>query len=415
MKTKILRILYDMRNQPVIAWVTIIGTALSIFLIMTVVMMQQVSILPYAPESNRDRMLYGCNMHTTDVNGNGDNSSRLSLKSARYLYEDLDGVEAVSYVEHGYTPVDAKGITDKTLTVHFRTTDDIFWKIFDFDLLAGRYYNADEVDAKRNLAVVTESVARELFGDENPVGQHFELDHNDYELIGVVADVSILASQAYGQVFGPLKDRTWGDDGYFGNVMAAMLVDEGVDFEHVREQVKGRYAAMDGELEADGKKTVYHNAPYDQETVATGLDGSNSTPNPGRARTVRLVIYIILLIVPAINLSSMLHSRLRRRVNEIGIQRAFGCTRKRIISDIISESLIVTLIGGLIGLIFAIVFALFYDGLYDPGARPALSMLVSPQIFVYAFGACFILNILSAAAPAWQASRLNPVEAINAK
>lgn len=39
MKTKILRILYDMRNQPVIAWVTIIGTALSIFLIMTVVMM----------------------------------------------------------------------------------------------------------------------------------------------------------------------------------------------------------------------------------------------------------------------------------------------------------------------------------------------------------------------------------------
>ena len=205
MKTKILRILYDMRNQPVIAWVTIIGTALSIFLIMTVVMMQQVSILPYAPESNRDRMLYGCNMHTTDVNGNGDSSSRLSLKSARYLYEDLDGVEAVSYVEHGYTPVDAKGITDKTLTVHFRTTDDIFWKIFDFDLLAGRYYNADEVDAKRNLAVVTESVARELFGDENPVGQHFELDHNDYELIGVVADVSILASQAYGQVFGPLK------------------------------------------------------------------------------------------------------------------------------------------------------------------------------------------------------------------
>ena len=63
MKTKIAKILYDMRTQPVIGWVTIIGTALSIFLIMVVVMMQQVSILSFAPETHRDRMLYGMFIH----------------------------------------------------------------------------------------------------------------------------------------------------------------------------------------------------------------------------------------------------------------------------------------------------------------------------------------------------------------
>ncbi len=64
-------------------------------------------------------------------------------------------------------------------------------------------------------------------------------------------------------------------------------------------------------------------------------------------------------------------------------------------------------------------FALFYDGIYtlDSGdsVRPALSMILNFRIIAIAFGACFILNILSAAIPAWQAARVNPVNAINAK
>jgi len=134
---------------------------------------------------------------------------------------------------------------------------------------------------------------------------------------------------------------------------------------------------------------------------------------------MRYMLYAILLIVPAINLSSMLHSRLRHRVSEIGVRRSFGCTRARIISDIIAENFIVTVIGGILGFILCILFAEFYDGLYTDSygtaVRPALSLLLNIKIIAIAFGTCFILNIISAAVPAWQASRLNPVEAINAK
>ena len=48
----------QLRQQPLISGVTVAGTALSIFLIMLVVMMQQVQIEPFAPESNRDRFLH---------------------------------------------------------------------------------------------------------------------------------------------------------------------------------------------------------------------------------------------------------------------------------------------------------------------------------------------------------------------
>ncbi|MDE5556030.1 MAG: ABC transporter permease [Muribaculaceae bacterium] len=416
MKNKILQIIYDLRTQPVIGWVTIIGTALSIFLIMIVVMMQQISILSYAPETKRDRMLYGLHIHI-EGDGNETGSSALSYNLAKQLYDDLDGIEDISYNSEWLTPTDAKGTTGKPYTVDLHKTDDGFWRVYEFNLLEGRYYDAAEVAAGRKLAVITEKTARKLFGDENAIGQHFMLDHNDFEVIGIVADVSKFATMAYGEVFAPITSESWSE--IFGDIGVAMLVKPGVDFEHIRNQVKGRYAVVDGELAADGRQTVYHEAPYDQETIASGVGGSNITPDPDSGRYTRYVIYAILLIVPAINLSSMLHSRLRRRVNEIGIRRAFGCTRKRIIKDILSESFIITLIGGVIGLVSAVIFASYYGGLFSDfgtaSVRPSLSMLIRFQTFAFALGACFILNIISAAVPAWQASRLNPVEAINTK
>lgn len=417
MKTKIAKILYDMRTQPLIGWVTIIGTALSIFLIMILVMMQQVSILSFAPETHRDRMLYGMYIHIGSLDGQNDGSAGMSYELAKKLYDGLDGVEIASYNYNGVVPCDAMGTTRMSITVDRQPTDDNYWRIYDFDLIEGRYYDAAEVEAGRPLAVICESVARSLFGEENPIGQHFMLDYNDFEVIGVVGDVSPLASMAYGEVFTPLDVRSW--DPIFGDIEVNLLVKDGVDFDHVRDQVVKRYAELDSELAPEGRKTVYHGSPFDQETIASGVGGSNITPDPESGRIIRLFIYIVLLIAPAINLSSMLHSRLRHRVNEIGVERAFGCTRRRIISDIISESFIVTVVGGIIGLIAAIAFTTCYGGLFsdfgDAAVSPSLSILLRPQIFAYALGACFILNIISAAVPAWQASRLNPVEALNAR
>lgn len=414
MKTKIIQILYDMRTQPVIAWVTLIGTALSIFLIMTVVMMQQVSVLSFAPESNRDRMLYGMYLHKESIDSDNSRSASLAYESAKTLYDRLEGVEQISYQGSDIDKYDVRGTTREKFTADVRMADDGFWRVYNYKLLEGRYFDSADIASKRRVAIVTESTARRLFGSESAIGQHFELDHNDFELVGIVSDSSPLATMAYGEVFCPIElEDVWGHG--FGPLMASMLIKEGVDFETIRDQVKGRYALMDAELKSEGEKTVYHGAPFDQETVASGVGGSNTTPDASTDRMFRIIIYVILLIVPAINLSTMLHSRLRRRISELGLRRAFGCTRARIITDIIAENLIVTVVGGIIGLALGIIFALSYGGIFDTGTTPTLSMLFKWQILAYAFGACFILNIISAAVPAWQASRLNPVEAINAK
>lgn len=422
MKNKILQILYDLRHQPVISGVTLIGTALTIFLIMIVVMIQQIPVLPFAPESNRPRLLLGCNMHLESLNDNGVRCAGLSFNAAKKLYENLKGVECISYFQQYAQKEDVKGPTAKLFLANGRKADADFFKIFDHTLLKGRFYTREEADAMENVAVVAETTAYKLFGDIDPIGQTFQYGFKPYRVVGVVKDNSPLATLGSGDVFIPTSqnDGDMSFEEYRGNTSVALLAEPGVDFGSIRNQVKARYAALSTELEESGWKAIYHESPYDIETVSFALGGINTTPDMQSVRKSRFLIFMLLLLVPAINLSSMLHSRMRRRISEIGVRRAFGCTRSRIILDIISENFLITLAGGILGLLLGIIVGINYTALYDTvqnvgkGGTPPLSIMFNWFILLTALAVCFVLNIISAAVPAWQASRENVVDAINA-
>ncbi len=425
MKQKIKQILYEIRRQPLISGVTFVATVLSVFLIMIVVIIQRVSVVPFSPESCRDRMLVGQYIHMRTEGGEW--SGGASLMLSRKLYEGLDGVEHVSYIERFLNPLLVKGSTENSFTAESRKVDADFFKIFDHPLISGRYFTSDEYEAHLPVAVISESTARKAFGTVDCENMTILIDHRKFTVTGVVKDNSRLATTASGDIFvphdapAPQSSENNKLNDYFGPISAVLLVKEGVDFQSIRDQVKSRYAIIDTEVKPLGCSTVYHESPYDQETLSTGMHGSNATPDASGARKSRYFIYAILLIVPAINLSSLLHSRMRRRVAEIGVRRAYGCTRLRVIADIIWENFLITLAGGIVGVALGVIFAMTYSGLYEDmdtygsNLTPALSAVINWSTITIALCVCFILNLISASVPAWQASRINPVEAINAK
>lgn len=416
MKRKFLQIIYDMRHQPLIVAVSLIATALSVFLILMVTIVQQVKVMPFAPESCRDRLMIGAYLEITRLGSAG-----LSQNRARMLYDDLETIDKSSYMTLYTISADLIGPTATPFSAKMRKADAGFWEIFDHTLLEGRYYTPEEADALAHVAVITESVAKQLFGSQQAIGSQFKINYVYYTVVGVVRDNSSLALYGSGEVFiptGPADESlNFGQDD-FGQVAVALLPRPGVTAEQVRAEVKTRYAAFDTELQSSGIKTVYHEQPFDIEQL-NSLSGSNVTPDVESDRRTRFIIYLLLLLIPAINLSTMLHGRLRRRMNEIGIRRAFGCTRSRIMTDILMENMLLSVAGGLIGLILSIIFALSYSGLYDTelnlaaGERPSIWVLLNPIYIVVAFAACFLLNIFSAMLPAWNASKMPPVKAIN--
>lgn len=409
-----------------ISTVTITGTALAIFLIMLVVMVQQVQVVPFAPESNRDRFLHVKWMSIANKEwGDGTSNGPMSVRTAQECFQSLKTPEAVSIYacQTESTPVGLPG--QPSTGVDMLQTDDAFWRIFDFSFTAGKPYDKATFDSGIPVAVITESVSRHLFGTTESVGREFLLNHAPYRVCGVVKDVSTLATTAYGQVWIPFtstnfKNDTWSD--HMGMASCIILARHRSDFPAIREEAERRQREYNTLIGEQGYELIYRNRPYDQEKNAL-VTGANVEPDVNAARRQRLIIFLILLIVPAINLSSMTQSRLRQRVSEVGLRRAFGSTRMEIMGQIVAENLVLTFFAGVLGLLLSVAFAylgesmLFAEGFSKTVNAPLIdsSILLHVSTFGWALFFCFVLNLLSSGIPAWKASRVGIVNALGGK
>ncbi|WP_308755648.1 ABC transporter permease [uncultured Bacteroides sp.] len=417
----------QLRQQPLISAVGIAGTALAIFLIMLVVMMQQVKVAPFAPESNRDRFLHVKTMSITNSSwGNSTSNGPMSAQTARECFQSLKTPEAVTiYTAFPVsTPVSLPG--KPAVGADLRQTDDIFWRVFDFSFIGGKPYDKAAFDAGQPVAVLTESVARNIFGTVEVAGREFLLNHAPYRVAGVVKDVSTLADCAYGQVWVPytstgMDKDTW-NDRHMGRMSCTILAHSRDDFPAIREEAERRRLEYNTLIGKNGWELIYRNRPYDQEKNALAF-GANVEPDVDAARRQRAVIFAILLIVPAINLSSMTQSRLRQRVSEIGVRRAFGSTRTELMGQIIAENLVTTLLAGVVGLLLSVVFAymgntLFFAQEFSQTLNPPevdASILLHASTFAWALLFCFVLNLMSSGFPAWRASRIGIVNALGGR
>ncbi len=420
------QIYYEMKHQRMMTWVSISGTALAIFLVMAFVMVDQLNSVEVAPESNRSRILIASGFHVKNQKGMDSSTSGLNLDIARRLYENLEGVEVLSYINAFNDNCDVNIPGQEIFTMAPKNVDNEFWNIYDFTFIDGRPFDEAEVKSDAKLVVLTKSAARSLFGEEKVAGREIEVDAYPFRIVGVVEDVNPLLTSSFANFYklcniAGIKN----DDPHFGSANVVMLLKEGVSPESVKTQVENRYNMIQSEFSKEGYEAVYHGQPYTSEEVGIGGYGSNNGPDLDSHNRVQWIIYSILILLPAINLSSMTRGRLRHRVAEIGVRRAFGAKRNSIIRQIFGENLIITFFGGMLGLLFSIIFVWLASNmifsmsgeleqsLETVNARPDLGMLFRWGNFLWALLFCFILNVLSATLPAWRASKVEPAEALS--
>lgn len=421
-KQLIKQTLAQLRSQRMLAAVSIIGSALSIFLIMVVVMLHQVQVAPFAPVSNRPRILHADwgSIQLIEAPQYCSHGT-ISEKTAKSQFGRLTIPEAVTIHNYGTRPVNLQVPGGKPTGSDLRGTDEQYWTVFDFTFIDGKPYDKAEVESKRHVAVIDRSTARLLFGTEKAAGREFLMNYVPYTVAGVVRDVSVLADGAFSHVWVPYTsfDQELWLYGVMGSLSVTILAKSPDDFDAIRAEYERNVAEFNKEINSTGWEFITLNRPYAQEKNAAATC-ANLEPDEKADRRTRWIIYAILLIVPAINLSGMTESRMRRRVEELGVRRAFGCTRSQLLAQLFSENMLITILSGLIGWLASIAFAFFFSNFlfsqsYNTSTQPLieLGMLVQPSTFGFALLFCFILNFLSSSLPAWKASRANIVNAIN--
>lgn len=421
------QIIYELKNQKMMTWVSISGTALAIFLIMTIFMADRLKQLDIPPMSSRDRIMTGQGIDFSDGKGSSASGMGLDYELAKNIYGNLDGIEKLSFVKLILGKWNV-GISDgESTNSEIMGVDDEFWKIYDYKFVSGQPFDKEEVEAGLKLVVLTQSLARSIFKSTDVAGSDIFIDDVLFKVKGVVEDpYPLLQDGNIGLfiVFTPEQTPSY-YEGIFGNTNVRLLLKEGIRPEFVKKQVEKHYEDLNRVNEKEEKVFAYHQQPYTSDDLNSGSFGSNNNPPVKSRRIERGLYYTFLLLLPAINLSSMTRSRLRYRISEIGVRRAFGAKKRNIISQIFMENFLMSLMGGIIGLGLSILFLLFMseyfitnvDILSESMARidvaPVIWNIFDWATFFIAIGACFVLNILSATLPSWRASAVKPALAIS--
>lgn len=414
-----------LRENPVLSAISIFGTALAICMIMVLVMTHQVKNAPYPPEVNRDRTLY-VKWMTAEDNEGISNNGIVGSTFAREVFKSLKSAEVVSVATYMPEAVIVSPVgTKKGTSFDKRLVDEAFWQVFEFDFIAGVPFTKADVDAGLKKAVISESVAKKTFGKTNVVGERIMLNYTEYEVQAVVKDVSTLFSAAYSQIFTPLGSEELANDDYSEGISGMnrvyILARSPKDFDKIREEAEANRLKYNAGTVS--YKALFRDQPDDHFSYTIRSSANQDIDRKGEIRTL-VITFILLLIVPAINLSGITISMMRKRLSELGLRRSFGATKGDVLRQVLFESFIQTLFGGAIGLIFSYGAAyLLKDMLLKDFAMTFTSgdlninlfSLITPTIFLSAFLFCLLLNLLSAYVPAWRVSRVSIVESLQSK
>ena len=385
--------------------VSLFGVALTLVVLVVAAAIVDHSLGPHPPEVFSERSL---GVFQASLKGEG--WTRSGGAGGRLLYacaRGLPGAEVTTFYTSQEQEVTYRD--GERLTLWVKRADGAFWKALRFRFLeGGPFTEADDATANA-VAVVNDATRRKLFGAGPALGRTVRLDGRSFTVVGVVADVPFLRGISFADVWLPLG-TTRNDDWkrqWVGDMKALVVARSRGDLPGIREEFRRRVAAVDlsGEkpfdrLEAEAEtflemsaKNLLGNGPYRGPLFVAFLSS----------------LALAFMALPALNLVNLALSRILERSSEIGVRKAFGATRGRLVLQFVTENVVLALAGGAVGLVLA---AGVLSAVNRSGLIPSAQLSVNGRVFLYGLAATLVFGVLSGALPAFRMSRLHPVEAL---
>ena len=405
------------KSNPLFSTISVLATALTITFVMVLYMVYAFRTTDMEPEINRSRTLYSDLGYSYMTKDRSQANRGMSYTTAKNIFGDLEHAETVSYFVSkgegaGFVGTSRSNFEKKIVS----PVDDNYFRVFNYDFIAGGPFTPEQADAARREAIITDKVAMQFFNTTDVIGKNIMIRFADYKITGVVRSVSSLFNKAYSDVWTVADKNAMNggsnySEGLLGNCLVAVVAKKGSSLKALREEIDENIKELNNHL----REFTFEQTMHTQ--AQSNFFGGNQI-NPIK---IFIVLILILLIVPAINMSGLLSTQIKKRSSEIGIRKAYGASNVQIGGQLLFENLLLTLVGGIIGLVLSIsAVLLFKNALLGDimtinvaeSFHLPLTAFFRPLLFVSAFLFCLIINLLSATIPVWNASRTTIIETI---
>ena len=427
--------LHMMKEEKLFSGIYIAGTALAVAFTMVIVMAYNFKIAPVYPEVNRANTYYWHGLRT--FNKYEENAELCNGGVGYKMVERLKKMKSVEKVGvTNFTSGDwlcrMQQLGGERKKGFKKYVDDGFFQVYEFEFLEGRPFTHKEWVNSRKLAVITDKLARRIFGTKKHlVGKELRVASDTLTICGVVKAGSIVSSKSYADLYTCCYSKDdlfdyWG----FNSIQELIIVSR--DGKQLRADINEMLNRLNAELKASGENWKFL-PPEEALSPHWMLGLSNNTFNVSYQSgdwVYMLLLVLMLLLVPTVNLSGIISGRMESRLAEMGVRKAFGAKKRELLFQIMAENIVLTFIGSVVGLLMAwgIVswggiwmldaLGFSYNTAYFVDMNDFVAtgeMLFAPVVFGIALFVCLFINTLAAIVPAWLSLRKPIVESMMEK
>jgi len=334
---------------------------------------------------------------------------RTISEKTRQELEELDGVERVSLYTYR-TYVDQLYYQNTQFNGEVYGIDRNYLNAYGYQVKSGRGFVDSDFEDCRKVALVDTNALTTLFSGSNPIGKVLELKGETFTVVGVVTlseafapvinsmqDYQMYADTSAGSVF--LPDRTWPTVYQFDEPQSVAIKVGSTD----EMTTAGQEAAelLTNRQIINSAESTFSYRSQDMLEQAQQLQKMSEATN-----TQLVWIASISLLVGGIGVMNIMLVSVTERTAEIGLKKAIGAKKKRILLQFLTESAVLTSLGGIIGVISGIIMAQLISAMTQiPVAISAPAIIVSVVFST-------LIGIVFGMLPAVQAANLNPIEAL---
>ncbi len=329
-------------------------------------------------------------------------SGGLVFDDAAAIADGVPGVKAVIVEQQASETIKYNGTTLEDVVILGSTAD--FPSVRDMAVAQGRYFNVTDVTRKQKVAVLGSTLATELFGAANPIGQVLTVGTTKLTVIGVMAAKGTVGEVDYdSRVYTPITVVFQ----KFTPSFFARIVGNSVRLLYVEVVDGGNLDEVTTQIEILLAKR--HNVSLDSlDFTVTSQQDIISTRESTTAAFRSLLAWVagVSLIVGGIGIMNIMLVSVTERTREIGIRQAIGATPDDIRMQFLAEALLLSIIGGLIGMGVGIGGALLFGSLSD------MRTVIVPSSILLAFCSAASVGAFFGFYPANKAAQLDPIEAL---
>ena len=332
----------------------------------------------------------------------GGDSGSLTYDDAIALRDTLKNVSGVLVERNTSQTVKAGNISSDSVTVIGTTPD--YPTVREIEVAEGRFITQNDLDNSAKVAVLGYSLAQDLFGNADAVGEKIWVGSYKVTVVGVMAEKGTVGNTDYdSRMYMPITlvfDKfTYS---MFARVMGDTVSTVTVQVESL--DVIDQVITQIQILLAKRHETTIEDLPF---TVSTQQDIIETQASTTEAfRSLLAWVAAVSLVVGGIGIMNIMLVSVTERTREIGIRQATGATPSDIRRQFLAEAMMLSLTGGLLGVAAGV------GGSWLFNLLGSMRTVIVPNSIALAFGSAAAVGVFFGFYPANKAAQLDPIEAL---